>query len=92
MSDNPAKMRVYYDEDINDLSEDEIRDQLNEEVSSIDGVIDVQVEKVFGSRQSTGAKVYEAILTVEFDGMETSSAEVQQEASLFPFLHNARIR
>lgn len=92
MSDNPAKMRVYYDEDIKDLTEEDVRDQLNEEVGAIDGVIDVQVEKVFGSRQSTGSKVYEAILTVEFDGMGTSSAEVQQEASLLPFLHNARIQ
>lgn len=80
---NPANMRVYYDEDINGMTQDEISSQLEAEISEIEGIMSVDVERVFQSRP------YEAVVVVEFDGMKTFGAEVQQKVSLLEFLDKA---
>lgn len=82
---NPTEMRVYYDEDISGMSEDEIESQLNQDINEVEGIISAEVTQVFTSRP------YEAIVRVNFDGMETSGPEVQQEVSLFDFLDKAII-
>lgn len=80
---NPANLRVYYDEDIDSLDEDDITEQLENEISGINGVTEVNVENVFTSRP------YEAVVEVYFDEVDISSSELEQEVSSFSFLHNA---
>lgn len=83
---NPATLRVYYDEDAEDMSEREIQTQLEEAIENIDGVNNVHVGAIFTNRP------YEAVVDIEFDETDLSSDELEHQISSFDFLHNAIVR
>lgn len=84
MNDNPATVRVYYDEDV-DRTEDDIREELVTDIfANMEHVTDISVEQVFTSTSD------EAIVEVEYDGTEIDSEELIHNISTLPYVHNAK--
>lgn len=82
---NPAKVRVYYNEELNRTAE-EAKDELPEAVGGINGVEQVEVERVLPGQ------AYQAVLLVSFDESVISSEELEYEISSLSFLHNAIVQ
>lgn len=83
MNQNPATVRVYYDEDVERENEDEIREELANDLQFVDGVVYASVEIVYTGRP------YEALIEVEYDEAEVSRDTVLYNISALEYLHNA---
>lgn len=84
MNDNPATVRIYYDEDV-DRTEDDIREELVTDIfANMEHVTDISVERVFTGESD------EAIVELEFDGTGINSEELILDISTLPYVHNAR--
>lgn len=79
---NPETIKVYYDEE-ETRTESKAREELVRAISSIDGVVNVEVNRVFTNRP------VESVVTVEFDESVFTSDSLEYEISTLGFVHNA---
>lgn len=80
---NPTSVRVYCNEDT-ELTADEFGSEIEFEVSEMDAVLSVEVERVFENTP------FEAALEVDYDETVASREEVVYDISTLDFVHNAQ--